>query len=73
MVTHPHKQKAQRLVKRLTHASTTSLTPLVLYVCESWILTEALIDKLEIFAITSFRVILGKESRDNVTDESISL
>ena len=42
----------------------------LLYGCESWILTTALAKKLDIFARTCYRIILGvKQSRDHITDE----
>ena len=41
---------------------------ILLYGCQTWILTEALIEKLEILA----RIMLGiKQSRDHVTNESL--
>ena len=43
---------------------------ILLYGCESWILTTALAKKLDIFARTCYRIILGvKQSRDHITDE----
>ena len=45
---------------------------ILLYGCESWVLTEALMDKLEIFARVCIRLILGIEQfRDYVTNESL--
>ena len=44
----------------------------LLYDDEFWILTEALIDKLDIFTRTCYRIMLGiKQSRDHVTDQSL--
>ena len=38
----------------------------------TWIITETLIDKLDIFARTCYRIILGiKQSRDHVTNQSL--
>ena len=43
-----------------------------MYDCESWILTEASIDKFEIFARTCYRIMLDiKHSRDDVTNRSL--
>ena len=45
---------------------------ILLYSCESWILTEALMDKLDISTRTCYRIMLGlKQSRDHVTNESL--
>ena len=45
---------------------------ILLYGCESWILTEALIDRLEIFTRTCYRIMLDiKQSRDHVTNQSL--
>ena len=54
---------------RLSKAASISI---LLYGCESWILTEALMDKLDIFRRTCYRIMLGiKQSRDHVTNESL--
>ena len=45
---------------------------ILLYGCETWILTEALTEKLDIFARTCYRIMLGiKQSRDHVTNERL--
>ena len=45
---------------------------ILLYGCQTWILTEALIEKLEIVARICYRIMLGiKQSRDHVTNESL--
>ena len=42
------------------------------YDCETWTLTEILIEKLDIYARTFFRIILGsKQSRHHVTNKSL--
>ena len=43
-----------------------------MYGCETWILTEALIEKLDIFARTCHRIMLGiKQSRYRVVNKSL--
>ena len=43
---------------------------ILLYDCETWILTEAFTEKLKIIARTCYRIMLGiKEPRDHVTNE----
>ena len=45
---------------------------ILLYGCESWIFTEALIYKLDIFARTCYRIMLGiKQSKDHVTNKNL--
>ena len=45
---------------------------ILLYGCESWILREALIDELNIFARTSYLIMLSiKQPRDHVTNKSL--
>ena len=45
---------------------------ILLYGCESWILTAALNEILNIFARTCYRIILGiRQSTDHITNESL--
>ena len=54
---------------RLFKAASISI---LVYGCESWILTEALVDKLDIFTRACYRIILGiKQSRNHVANESL--
>ena len=49
-----------------------SMACMALYGCEAWILTEALTEKLDIFARTRYRIMLGiKQSRGHVTNERL--
>ena len=65
--------KARRIQNSQPH-SNIELCGISRYYCESWIFTEALIDKLDIIAITCYRIILGiYHSRGRVTNESLSL
>ena len=44
----------------------------LLYGCETWKLTETLIEKLDIYASACFRIMLGiEQSRDQVTNQSL--
>ena len=45
---------------------------ILLYGCETWMLTETLIEKLDSYARTCYSIILGiKQSRDQVTNQSL--
>ena len=45
---------------------------ILLYGCETWILTETSNEKLDIYARTCYRIMLGiKQSRDHVTNQSL--
>ena len=45
---------------------------MLLYGSETWILTEILIEKLNIYARKCYRIILGiKQSRDHLTNQSL--
>ena len=45
---------------------------ILLYGCDTSILTETLIEKLDIYASTCYRIVLGiKQSRDHVTNQSL--
>ena len=45
---------------------------ILMYGCQTWILTETLIEKLDTYATTCYRIILGiKQSRDHMTNQSL--
>ena len=46
---------------------------IVMHGCETWVLTEALNEKLDIFVRTYYHIMIGiKQSRDHITNKSLN-
>lgn len=50
----------------------TACVSVLLYVCETWVLTEMLMKKLDVFARTCYRIMLGiRQSDDHMKNEEL--